>query len=108
MVRLPLIRHLGPLAALSVWHIAVMERGMRGTNGIPTVAIPYDFFNSYARFLIFISDSLRAGALPLWFPYGHAGAPFLVNPQSQLWSPVTWIVSLLWGYDPLVAQRQSS
>ena len=107
LARLPLIRHLGPLAALSVWHIAVMERGLRGTNRIPTVAIPYDFFNSYARLLIFISDSLRAGALPIWFPYGHAGTPLLVNPQSQLWSPVTWVVSLLWGYDPLIAQRQA-
>ncbi len=103
---LPLIRHFGPLVALFVWHVAVMERGLRGTDRIPTVAIPYDFFNSYARYLIFISDSLRAGALPIWFPYAHAGTPFLVNPQSQLWSPVTWVVSLLWGYDPLVAQRQ--
>jgi hypothetical protein len=83
-----------------------MERGLRGADGIPTVAIPYDFFNSYARFLIFISDSLRAGALPIWFPYGHGGTPFLINPQSQMWSPVTWLVSLAGGYDPLGVQRQ--
>jgi hypothetical protein len=107
LANLQIMRHLGPLAALSVWHVAVMERSLRGTDHIPTLTIPYDFFNSYARFLMFISDSLRAGALPIWFPYGHAGTPFLVNPQSQLWSPVTWVVSLLWGYDPLIAQRQA-
>ncbi len=106
LARLPLARHLGPLAALSLLHVAVMERGLRGTGGIPNLSIPYDFYDSYARFLMFISDSLRAGALPIWFPYGHAGTPFLVNPQSQMWSPVTWIVSLLFGYDPLTAQRQ--
>jgi hypothetical protein len=103
---LRLAKHLGPLAGLVVLHVAVFQRSLRGSNGIPDLYVPYDFFNSYARILIFISDSLRAGALPLWFPYGHAGTPFVVNPQSQLWSPLTWLVSLTIGYDPLVVQQQ--
>jgi hypothetical protein len=104
--RIPLKQHLAPLAVLTFLHMVVLERTMRGADGIPERVIPYDFSTSYARFLIFISDTLRAGALPIWFPYGHAGSPFLVNPQSELWSPVTWLVSLFGGYDLLVAQRQ--
>ncbi len=99
-------RHLGPLAILTALHLAVVERALRGGHGIPSDVIPWDFADSYARFLTFISDSLRAGSLPIWFPYGHAGTPFLVNPQSQLWTPVTWVLSLVPGYSLLVAQWQ--
>ncbi len=104
--RIPLWHHFAPLAVLTFLHMVVLERTMRGADGIPERVIPYDFSTSYARFLIFISDTLRAGALPIWFPYGHAGSPFLVNPQTELWSPVTWLVSLFGGYDLLVAQQQ--
>ena len=103
---IPLWHHIPPLAALTFLHIVVLERTMRGSAGIPERVIPFDFPTSYARNLIFISDTLRAGALPIWFPYGHAGSPFFVNPQSELWSPVTWLVSLFGGYDLLVAQQQ--
>ncbi|HEX7499009.1 MAG TPA: hypothetical protein VF524_01765 [Polyangia bacterium] len=106
LARLPLGKHLGPLAGLVLLHIAVFERSLRGAEGLPNQVIPYDFFNSYARMLIYISDCLRSYVLPLWFPYGHAGTPFFMNPQSQLWSPVTWLVSLAVGYDPLITQQQ--
>ncbi len=102
----PFVKHAFPLGILAALHVAVMERGLRGSKGIPVSTIPFDFLDSYSRFLIFISDTLRAGALPIWFPYGHAGTPFLVNPQSQLWTPVTWVLSVLPGYSLLVAQWQ--
>jgi hypothetical protein len=105
LANLPLRRHYGMLAALTLLHVTVFIRSLHGKGGVPSLTIPYDFFNSYARFLIFISDCLRAGALPIWFPYGHAGTPFFINPQSQMWSPVVWIVSLVFGYGPLGAQR---
>jgi hypothetical protein len=98
--------HLAPLGVLTLLHVAVTQRGLRGKGGIPINTIPFDFVDSYSRFLVFICDSLRAGALPIWFPYGHAGTPFLVNPQSQLWTPVTWILSIVPGYSLLVAQQQ--
>ena len=103
---IPLGHHLPPLAVLAFLHVAVLARTLRGTDGIPERVIPWDFPLGYARNLIFISDSLRAGILPIWFPYGHAGMPFFVNPQTELWSPVTWLVSLFGGYDLLVAQQQ--
>ena len=102
----PFAKHLGPLGILTALHIAVMERGLRGSNGIPVNTIPYDFFDGYSRLFIFICDSLHAGALPIWFPYGHAGTPFFLNPQSQLRTPVTWVLSVLPGYSLLVVQRQ--
>jgi len=103
---IPLGHHLPPLAVLALLHVTVLARTLRGADGIPERVIPWDFPISYARNLIFISDTLRAGALPIWFPYGHAGMPFFINPQTELWSPVTWLVSLFGGYDLLVAQQQ--
>ena len=103
---IPLGHHLPPLAVLALLHVTVLARTLRGADGIPERVIPWDFPISYARNLIFISDTLRAGFLPVWFPYGHAGMPFFVNPQTELWSPVTWLVSLFGGYDLLVAQQQ--
>ncbi len=99
-------QHALPLLLLTLLHLAVVERNLRGSNGIPVNTIPFDFADTYSRFLVFISDSLRAGALPIWFPYGNAGTPFVVNPQSQLWNPVTWVLSIVPGYSFLVAQRQ--
>lgn len=101
----PATRHLGPLAILSLLHIAVVERNLRGSSGLPMNVIPYDFSDTYARFLMFISDSLHAGSWPIWYPYGNAGTPFLLNPQSQLWNPVTWLLSIP-GYTLLLAQWQ--
>jgi len=98
--------HWPPLVALSLLHVAVTERALRGSGGIPVNTIPYDFMDTYSRFVVFISDSLSAGALPLWYPYGHAGIPFFANPQSQMWSPVTWIMAGLFKYDLLTVQRQ--
>jgi hypothetical protein len=98
--------HALPLTILSILHMAVVERNLRGRAGMPVNMIPYDFYDSYSRYLVFISDSLRAGSWPIWFPYGHVGTPFLVNPQSQLWNPLTWILSIVPGYTLLVAQWQ--
>ncbi len=104
--RLPLREHAWPLFALTLLHVVVLARSLSGRDGLPDLAVPFDFPSSYSRFLVFISDSLRVGAWPIWFPYGHAGTPFFLNPQSELWSPITWLVSLFGGYDLLTAQRQ--
>jgi hypothetical protein len=99
--------HFWPLLALVFFHFVILAPSLiRQNDGLPNAIIPWDFIDSYHRYLVFISDSLRAKSLPLWFPYGNAGLPFFVNPQSQLWSPLTWIVSAFGGYTLLVAQRQ--
>lgn len=101
----PLKRHLAPLGLLTLLHVAVVERNLRGNGGIPQNIIPYDLGDSYARFLMFISDTLHAGTWPIWYPYGHGGMPFLIHPQSQIWSPITWLLSIP-GYTLLLVQWQ--
>ena len=56
---LPLRRHFVALGALSLLHITVFIRSLHGVKGVPALAIPYDFFNSYARFLMYISDRVK-------------------------------------------------
>jgi hypothetical protein len=99
--------HLPALAALGGVHFLVFSRALvtRGDGALFT-HLRWDFEDSYHRFLVYISDCVHAGALPLWYPYGSAGSPFFVNPQSQMWSPVTWLVTATLGYSHHVAQRQ--
>lgn len=99
-------RHAVPLLALTSLHFLAFQRLLRASHGTPLRYVAYDFFNGYYRFLVYISDCLNAGVWPTWFPYGHAGTPFFVNPQTQLWSPITWIVAFLFRYDLVIAQRQ--
>jgi hypothetical protein len=99
--------HLPALAVLAVVHFAVFARLLKKReDGALYEHIPWDFQDSYHRYLVYISDCLRSHQLPIWYPYGGAGSPFFVNPQSQMWSPVTWIVSAVFGYTHHVAQRQ--
>lgn len=75
-------------------------------DGLPSALVPWDFIDSYHRLLLFISDTFRAGALPTWFPYGNAGQPHFLNPQNQLWNPLTWLFTWLGGYTLVLAQWQ--
>jgi hypothetical protein len=47
----------------------------------------------------YISECLSNGYLPLWCPYQNMGLPIHADPSSYTWYPVTWIISLLHGYD---------
>ncbi len=40
---------------------------------------------------LYTSREIRAGRLPLWNPYAYAGVPFLSNPQTALFFPLTWL-----------------
>lgn len=73
---------------------------------VPYAVIPFDFASAYSRWLVYIADSFHAGIVPLWVPYVAAGSPFFINPQSQLYSPVTLIIGSLFGYSQRIAQLQ--
>ncbi len=47
----------------------------------------------------FISESLRHHSFPLWCPYINFGYPFFADPQSGVFYPVTWLLSLTLGYN---------
>ena len=40
---------------------------------------------------LYTAREIRGGRLPLWNPYAYAGAPFLSNPQTALFFPLTWL-----------------
>jgi hypothetical protein len=97
--------HRGPLLLLAALHVLVFVRSLFVVAG-GIFNVPWDFDNSYHRFLVYIGDCFRSGALPLWNPYAAAGTPFFVHPQSQIWSPVTLVLASLAGYTRDLAQRQ--
>jgi hypothetical protein len=40
---------------------------------------------------LYTAREIRGGRLPLWNPYAYAGVPFLSNPQTALFFPLTWL-----------------
>ncbi|MBV9849067.1 MAG: YfhO family protein [Armatimonadetes bacterium] len=43
----------------------------------------------------FLTDSLRAGRVPLWDPYRFCGIPFAATDQAAAFYPPNWLLSLL-------------
>ncbi|MDK2970902.1 MAG: hypothetical protein PWP23_657 [Candidatus Sumerlaeota bacterium] len=57
--------------------------------------------------LVYASDTINyARQLPLWNPFQDFGFPFVIDAQSQLWSPVTWAILIWLQYDIHTVQLQ--
>lgn len=96
------------LLSLFVLHLIIFAKLIFLTpEKVPYATIPFDFASAYSRWLVYIGDSFHAGIVPLWVPYVAAGSPFFINPQSQLYSPVTLIIGSLLGYSQRTAQLQT-
>jgi hypothetical protein len=65
-----------------------------GAAGSPNPALS-DVTQWFHPTLIWGAEEIRAGRLPLWMPHAYAGAPFLANPQTALFFPLTWLAWLL-------------
>ncbi|HEY9773120.1 MAG TPA: YfhO family protein [Planktothrix sp.] len=76
-------------------------------NGIPHLLLHWDFTDVTVPWLVYASDCIRAGFWPLWCPYVACGSPHFLNPESNLYSPLTFLISLTSGYTPYIAQIQS-
>ncbi|MCK9613705.1 MAG: YfhO family protein [Bacteroidales bacterium] len=70
------------------WQISMMKHPLK-----------YDMIDCYYPWRYMIAESLRNGFLPFWNPFQVLGYPIHADPQSGAWYPVTWIVSILYGYD---------
>lgn len=46
-----------------------------------------DTFADFMPWRMFGREAFRAGVLPLWNPYSHAGQPFIANPQTAFFYP---------------------
>src|SRR5690349_17871769 len=66
--------------------------------------LKWDMLDQYFPWRYFVSECLRGGILPFWNPYESWGYSILADPQSGVWYPVTWIISLLHGYDLYASQ----
>jgi len=100
--------HLPALSMLFVLHCIIFARLIfRTPEGVPYATIPFDFASQFAPWLIYIGDCLKSGIFPLWTPYVGAGTPFFINPQSQLYSPLTLLIGSTIGYTQRVAQLQT-
>ncbi|MFH1368085.1 MAG: YfhO family protein [Elusimicrobiota bacterium] len=51
----------------------------------------YYFYPIYT----FLSDAVRSNIMPLWNPFVHGGAPFLANPQTAVYYPLSYIFAFL-------------
>lgn len=101
-------KHLYALCFLFVLHLLIFARLIfLSPEKVPYAIIPFDFASQYSRWLVYIGDSFHSGIVPLWVPYVGAGTPFFINPQTQMYSPVTLVVATLFGYSQRTAQIQS-
>lgn len=72
--------------ALAAWWALRIEAPVRGD------VVPVAGFDDYAYYhptLRFAFAELRAGRLPLWNPYQHAGSPFFATGQHGLLYPLS-------------------
>lgn len=100
-------RHFPTLFSLLLFNLVVFARLIfRDRNGVPYATVPFDFASQYSVWLVYIGDSFKSGIFPLWTPYVAAGTPFFINPQSQLYSPLTLLIAPTIGYTQFIAQLQ--
>ncbi|HEY0077701.1 MAG TPA: hypothetical protein VGB73_03575 [Pyrinomonadaceae bacterium] len=101
-------RHLPALGALLALHLAIFARLIfQSWEEVPYAIIPFDFTHQYSPWLVYIGDCLKSGIFPLWVPYVGGGTPFFINPQSQLYSPLTLVVGSTIGYTHRATQLQT-
>ena len=62
---------------------------------IITISLPWKYY---------VAECLRNQILPLWNPFIHSGFPQI--GQYDTWYPITWIISLLFGYNILTIQYE--
>lgn len=101
-------RHVPTLCALLFFNLVVFARLVfRDSDGVPYATIPFDFPSQYSVWLVYIGDCFKSGFFPLWMPYVAAGTPFFINPQNQLFSPLTLFIAPTFGYTQYGAQLQT-
>ncbi len=56
----------------------------------PLIPASGDFLTYFTPYWRQLNLALRAGRLPLWNDFIFGGAPFLANPQTQVFYPLRW------------------
>ncbi len=63
-------------------------------------ALKNDAYTGYFPPKYLMSKNIAAGVTPLWNPYINLGYPQYGDMSSGYWSPVTWVVASVAGYNP--------
>ncbi len=66
--------------------------------------LKWDFVDISMPWRFFIGENIRNGFLPLWVPYAKLGFPLYFDPQT--WYPVSWLISLTFGYNVFTIQAE--
>lgn len=61
--------------------------------------LKWDFIDQAYPYRYFISECISNNIFPYWLPFQHLGIPVCADPQSGVWYPLTWLISLLGGYN---------
>jgi len=93
--RLDRWRPFGVAVAIAVAYAVLVLSTHSDLFAAPGRTLGGDARTSYWQDVVFAVESLRAGELPLWNPYERGGYPFSADPQTALWSPLSWLVYLL-------------
>lgn len=59
----------------------------------------FDMIDCFYPWRYMVSENIRNGLMPLWNPYQKLGYPIHADPQSAAWYPITWLISLFYGYN---------
>src|SRR5438067_2281466 len=81
------------VAMVGYWQVAFFRHTLK-----------WDMIDQYFPWRYFVSECLRNHVLPFWNPYQHWGYAIHADPQSGVWYPVVWLISLLHGYDVYALQ----
>jgi hypothetical protein len=96
-------------AALLLFGLVVLSPLYRPSGqDIPAHSIVHwDTRDYHYPTLLYISDAIRYGRQwPLWNPFAFLGHPLFADPQTQLWSPLLWLIVATVGYSIRVVQAQ--
>lgn len=66
----------------------------------------WDIMDQFFSCRYFISECINHGIFPLWNPYINFGYPAYADPQSATFYPITWFISLLFGYNAYSIQGE--
>lgn len=77
----------------SLWQVAFLQATMKWD--IMDITLPWNYY---------ITECIAKGELPLWNPFINAG--FAQMGVNDTWNPITWIIGLVFGYDPITIQWQ--
>ncbi len=81
------------IGLVGYWQVAFMQ-----------YCLKWDMVDQYFPWRYFVSECLRNGIFPQWNPYQHLGYAIHADPQSGVWYPVVWIISVIYGYDLYASQ----